>query len=78
MWNNLSIENRGQGPDRYRDSYQSGVEIKAGRDDRMSGDGGEISWGRKESGHVILRILSKLGIPWMRECRELPGWGDEI
>ena len=44
----------------------------------MSGDGGEITWGRKESGHVILRILSKLEIHWMREVRKLPGWGDEI
>jgi hypothetical protein len=54
------------------------VEIEAGRDDRMSGDGVEITWGRRESGHVILRILSKLGMPWMREGRKLPGWGDEI
>ena len=74
----LSIENRRSDPDRYRDSYHSGGKIKAGRDDRMSGDGGEITWGRKESGHVILRILSKLGILWMREVRKLPGWGDQI
>ncbi|HEX3035610.1 MAG TPA: hypothetical protein VHT73_10850, partial [Thermodesulfobacteriota bacterium] len=54
-----SMEKISRFPDRYRDSYHSGGEIKAGRDDRMSGDGGEIRWGRKESGHVILRILSK-------------------
>jgi hypothetical protein len=54
------------------------MEIKVGRDDRMSGDGGKITWGRKESGHIILKILSKLGMPWMRESRRLPGWGDGL
>jgi hypothetical protein len=60
-------------PDRYGDTYQLGKEIKAGRDDKMSGAGGKITWGRKEPGHIILKILSKLGIPWMRESRRLPG-----
>jgi hypothetical protein len=74
----LSIDSFQKLPDRYRDTYQSGGEIKAGRDGTMSGAGGKVIWGRKESGHVILRILSKLGIPWKREGRKLPGWGDEL
>jgi len=44
----------------------------------MSGAGGKIAWGRKESGHIILKILSNLGTPWIRESRKLPGWGDEL
>jgi hypothetical protein len=63
-------------PDRYGDTYQLGKEIKAGRDDTMSGAGGKRIWGRKECGHIMLKILSKLEIPWIRESKKLPGWGD--
>ena len=68
-------------PDRYRHTYQSRIDIKAGSNDTMleSGAGRSgIIWGRKESAHVTLKILSKLDMPWMRDAKRLPGWGDEL
>jgi hypothetical protein len=76
-----SIGNFGILADRYRHTYQSRTGINACSDDTMleSGKGrSEVNWGRKESAHAILKILSKLDTPWMRDAKRLPGWGDEL
>jgi hypothetical protein len=59
--------------DRYGDTYQSGIGINVCTDDKMleSGIGSsEVTW-RGNSAPVILKILSKLEMPWMKvpiEC----------
>jgi hypothetical protein len=37
-----------------------------------------IVLGRKEAAHIILKILSNLEIPWMRDPRKLLGWEEAI
>ena len=68
-------------PDRYRHSYQLGKDVNIASNDTIlesEEDINSIALGRKESAHIILEILSKLDIPWMRESKRLPGWGDEL
>jgi hypothetical protein len=54
-------------PDGYRDTYKSGTGINACTDDKIleSGIGNsEVTWGGN-SADVILKILSKLKMPYM-------------
>jgi hypothetical protein len=54
-------------PDRYGDTYRSRTGINAYTDDKMLElviGSSEVTWG-KNSAHVILKILSKLEMPWM-------------
>ena len=63
-------------PDRYGHIYQSGIS-----DDTILESGeniNSIALGRKEAAHLILKILSKLQIPWMRDPKRLPGWRDGL
>jgi hypothetical protein len=72
----LSRGNLGRNPDRYGDTYQSGIS-----DDTILESGeniNSIAMGRKEAAHIILKILSKLQIPWMRDPKRLPGWRDGL
>ena len=71
-----SIGNSLSEPDRYGHIYQSGIS-----DDTILESGeniNSIALGRKEAAHLILKILSKLQIPWMRDPKRLPGWRDGL
>ena len=64
-------------PDRYGDTYQSEIDVNIDSDDTILEPGeniNSIALGRKEAAHIILKILSKLQIPWMRNPKKLPGW----
>jgi hypothetical protein len=66
---------------RYGHIYQLGIDVNIEGDDKILESGEDIDriiWGRKESAHIILNILSNLGIPWMRDPRKLPGWEEAI
>ncbi|MGE5443228.1 MAG: hypothetical protein ACM3SR_01330 [Ignavibacteriales bacterium] len=68
-------------PDRYGDTYQSGIDVNIDSDDTILESGeniNSIALGRKEAAHIILKILSKLDIPWMRDAKRLPGWRDGL
>jgi hypothetical protein len=68
-------------PDRYRHTYQLGIDVNIGGDDRILESGenmDRIVLGRKEAAHITLKILSNLKIPWMRDPKKLPGWEETI
>ncbi len=73
------VKTVGYGADRYRHTYQSGIDVNIDSDDRILESVeniNSIALGRKEAAHIILKILSKLQIPWMRDPKRLPGWRD--
>ena len=59
-------------PDRYRHTFQF-FRDKEGEEPRCKG---EIE--RKEAVRHILRIMEKLGVPWKRTLKQLPGWRDSL
>ena len=68
-------------PDRYGHTYQLGIDVNTKSDDTIlesEENINSIALGRKEAAHIILNILSKLNIPWMRNPKKLPGWGDGL
>ncbi len=68
-------------PDRYGDTYQSGIDVNIDSDDTIlesKENINTIGLGRKESAHIILKILSNLDIAWMRDPKGLPGWRDGL
>ena len=68
-------------PDRYRHTYQPGIDVNIDSDDTILEPGENINsivLGRKEAAHIILKILSNLDIPWMRDAKRLSGWGDGL
>jgi hypothetical protein len=68
-------------PDRYGHTYQLGIDVNIESDDKILESGenmDRIVLGRKEAAHIILKILSNLEIPWMRDPRKLPGWEEAI
>jgi hypothetical protein len=68
-------------PDRYRHTYQLGIDVNIGGDDRILESGenmDRIVLGRKEAAHITLKILSNLKIPWMRGPKKLLGWEETI
>jgi hypothetical protein len=68
-------------PDRYRHTYQLGIDVNIGGDDRILESGenmDRIVLGRKEAAHITLKILSNLKISWMRGPKKLPGWEETI
>jgi hypothetical protein len=56
-------------PDRYGDTYQSGIDVNIDSDDTILEPGeniNSIALGRKEAAHTSLKVLSKLEIRWTR------------
>jgi hypothetical protein len=63
--------------DRYRHTSQ----LHVTEETEETESGGEVCGpmvAREVAAHLILSILSKLGISWMREPKRLSGWEDSL
>jgi hypothetical protein len=62
----------------YRHSYQFGVVGNGGIGEIGEGEMGDWALSRREAAHLILTLVSRLGVCWNRAPEKLPGWGEGL